>query len=175
MPPACGNTPKAWRSPAASGCAGPPDRKSGGEGEGAAGLRERVGGGAVGREQQHLRAAERQREPSAGRRRQRRDRALEAPYLDGHATVEPVQRMSGRDPQHAVGHREVVDVGELGHHLGVVERAVGLEHAIHHRHRDGGAAAPEQAVGETAKGVEHQAVLQRRSYCTKSGSAPSSL
>ena len=69
--------------------------------------------------------------------------------------------------------REIVALGR-GQHLGVVEQAVGLERAVHHRHRDRGVAAAEQAVVHSPQHADH-ALPPERLEPHQFGSAPGIL
>ena len=74
----------------------------------------------------------------------------------------------------AVG-REILGRVELSDRLGVFQDLVGLQRAVKGRHGDGGVAAPQKAFGKAFQRGDHLLFPQRRSYWTKSGSAPVSL
>ena len=130
---------------------------------------------AVGRKQNNPLSGQRHGQQIRGPYGQCGDVRIEALHLDHATGFEHVQHRAGARKQSAAVSGKVIDVGQRRDHLGIVERPIGLERAVHDRHGDGSVAAAQHAIAELTNGVEHQAALQRRSYWLKLGSAPGSV
>ena len=135
--------------------------------------RGRLGGDVI--VEPNLRAADCDGKAPAGQGCQRRDWPLECPDRRCRVSAQTYQpRPVGKEQRIAV-RGEILRGLACEQDLRLLERLVGLQGAVERWHGNGRLAATEETVGESAECGDHDDVPQRLSYCTKLGSALSSL
>ena len=113
--------------------------------------------------------------PPSGRQHSAVMAAVETPDLGGGGAIEAPKRSAVGDIERLAVGGEVLGRVELPDKLGLFQDLVRLQRAVERRHRDGCVTPPQQAVGEGLQRCDHLLLPQRRSYWTKSGSAPAEL
>ena len=127
------------------------------------------------RKDAHLASVERCGEPPIRQCTQRRHVAVETPHRLCCVVGEAQDIRAIGDVERATVAREIVRLFEFSRDFGVFENLVWLQCAIERRHGDRSVTAAENAVREISQRGDHDVFPQRRSYCTKFGSAFSSL
>jgi len=94
--------------------------------------------------------------------------------------LQPVARQAihigtGTNPELVCAASYIFDTGQARNHLRRVEQTVRAQGAVHDGDGGGGLAASQQTIEPGRKRIFHADFPQRRSYCTKSGSASASL
>ena len=122
-----------------------------------------------------LGAAERHRQSAPRQDRQRGNRPVEAAQLRRGLSLETQQAGAiGEIERRAVG-REILRHLALQNGLRRFQPLIGLQGPVERGDRDGRLAAAKEAVGKVAQAGDHDCLPHRLSYCTKFGSAFSSL